>query len=430
MAYENNHFVPRLVLRRYGNKLNYFDIKNSTFKTGRRIEDVFSFKNLYPLDLELRLKDIESRFGDLLNNKILNADKELVLTRKELTLIKKFLIIEMFRVPDALVEHPNAKDSKEFSKGLYGFEEKIVEGETFEEYIFRTIRSILDSDDLESYYNNPDKTYEGFKWFKLVSSCYLTFWDSKESKEDFIITDRGLTCEHEKTRFEFEKFGFKEELIKEGFMLSKLFSPNTLTEKQKQEYFYLGELSRFVYANYYMFSISETRMIGLINPWYRLWGDSNKIKLFGGTPDVYPCMLSKEAMQVNRNEYVDKYIKDGVEQFTPNDLDKYIYDIKNLSFEDVCIINCMMLDRTYEFMGYVDSNKILRSLMVYNNLRVKLNDFKALQRELESLGYTFPNPKRYYDLINRITLISFTPAEQKYIDFMFDFRNKLKNGKI
>lgn len=428
MAYKNNHFVPRLVLRRYGDKINYYNLKSNKYFTNKNIENCFSQKKIYPIDVELKLGEIEGRFGDLLNNKILKADDELVLYRNELTLIKKFLMIEMFRVPDALVEHPESKHNPDFCSKLYGFEEKTIENESYSEYIFRTIRTIIDSNDIEDYLKNPDKTYEGAKWFLLFNSCYLTFWDSTESNEDFLITDRGMTCEHEKTRFAFEQYGFKEELIKKGYIFSKM-RDMKLSKQQKKEYSNIMNLSSFVYANYYMFSISETRMIGLINPWYRLWFDQEKIKVFGSTPDVYPCMLSKQAMAVNRNDYVKQMVIDGISYYLKDDKDKYIYDIKYLQFEDVCLINAMMLDRTFEILGFVNSNKIIRSLTVYNNIKHGLNDFKGLQVILENLGYDFPKSKKYQMEADRITGINFTEEEQKYINVMFDLKNKINDFK-
>ena len=426
MAYDDNHYVPKLVLRRYGDKINYYNLKTKQLYVRRSIDNCYYRRKLYPIDIELKIRDIEGRFGDLLNNKILKAEKELILSRDELTLIKKFLIIEMFRVPDALVEHPESKHNPNFSSKLYGFQEKIIEEESYSEYIFRTIRTVIDSYDYEDYLKNPNKTYEGAKWFILVNSCYLTFWDSTESNEDFLITDRGMTCEHEKSRFAFERLGFNEELVKNGFIFSKL-NDTSLNEEQKNIYFYLMNMSSFVYANYYIFSIAETRMIGLINPWYRLWFDDNKIKVIGSTPDVYPCMLSKQAMNVNRNDYVNLAEVDGKIVYYKDDKDKYIYDIKYLQFEDVCLINMMMLDRIYEFLGFVNTSKIIRSLTVYNNLKYKLNDYEKLQTELEKLGYDFPKNKKYTLLADEIPKISFTKEEQKYINLMIDLKNKIND---
>lgn len=46
--YENNHYVPRLVLRRYGNKINKYNLKKKDYIVAGNIKSAFSEKNLYP----------------------------------------------------------------------------------------------------------------------------------------------------------------------------------------------------------------------------------------------------------------------------------------------------------------------------------------------------------------------------------------------
>ena len=430
-GYENNHYVPRLVLRRYGDRINKYNLKTKEYIVSGNIKSAFNEKNLYPEELEKRLASIEGKFADLLNNKLLKEPEKIVLHRDEIWLIKKFLVLEMFRVPDALSEHRTVKDSPEFSSAAYGFKEKKIDGESYRDYIFRTMNVIIDANSFDDIIKNPNKTYESAKWFLLYNNCYLTFWDSTNSNEDFFITDRGMTCEHEKTRFEFEQYGFKEELIKSGYILSKVFD-ESLPQNQKDAYFELMEKSRFVYANYYMFSISATRMIGLINPWYRLHFDNDLVKKLG-VPEVYPCMLSKEALETNTVKYINQFkIDNGT--FDPekdfDSKDEYIYNVKYISFEDVCIINCMMLDRAYEMIGFAEANKIKKSLNIYTKLLVKLNDYNALKEKLINDGYDFSNSKKYNDFAFEITHIKFTPEELKYINKMFELQKMLKDVKI
>ncbi len=110
----------------------------------RNIKSAFSEKNLYPEELEKRLASVEGRFGDLLNNKLLKEQEKIILHRDEIWLIKKFLVLEMFRVLDALNENRTVKDSPEFSSMTYGFTEKKIEGESYRDYVFRTMNVIID----------------------------------------------------------------------------------------------------------------------------------------------------------------------------------------------------------------------------------------------------------------------------------------------
>ena len=429
--YENNHFVPRLNLRRYGEKINRYNLKTKEYLPYGNIKNAFSAKNIYPVELEKALATVEGKFADILANKVLVANEEVALTRKEIWHIKKYLALLMFRVPKSINDERSYKDSEQYLEKILGVKAKRISNESPQDYTFRTMKAIIDAVDYDDLLKNPNITYDALKWMTLYKNCYLTIWDSKESREDFFITDIGMTCEHEKTRFAFEKQGFKEELIKSGFIASKM-ADSTVDKDQKQIYAGLGQLSTLVGANYYMFSISETRMIGMINPWFRLFFDENKINALGGVPDVCPCLLTMDALETNTNEYVnqDKSINGFLDMKYLDDNDKYIYRIKNLSFKDVCIINCMMLDRADEVIGFVDAKKIFKSLNIYNNLVVKLNDYKSLVDLLYSYGYDFNNNDKMKNLALDITKIDFTANEWKYINVMFDFKNKFSGVKI
>ena len=179
MAYENNHFVPQLILRRYGDRINRYNLKNDEYFVNGNIRNCFSCKNLYPKELEIKLCDVESRFANLLNNKILPAKDELILYRGEISLIKKFLLLQMFRVPESLVEQEGSKDNSTFCEKIYGFKEKVIPNETFKEYVFRTMNLIIDCKDFEELLEREDKTYLAVKWALLYQACYLTIYQYK-----------------------------------------------------------------------------------------------------------------------------------------------------------------------------------------------------------------------------------------------------------
>ena len=241
-----------------------------------------------------------------------------------------------------------------------------------------------------------------------------------------------MTCEHEKTRFAFEQYGFKEELIKKGYLFSKMID-QSLNSDQKAMYFMHGQLCRHVYANYYMFSISETRMIGMINPWFRLHYDENKIKIAQGVPDVFPCKLSREAIEPNKNRYVNVKDINSTPYMSTSDYDskdEYIYKIKDLKLEEVYLINCLMLDRVAEVVGFVNTNKVIKSINVYSKLKSHINNYDGLKSKLIDLGYNFSNSEKYQKIADNITWIEFSKEERKYIDLMFIFKNKMKDVKI
>ena len=72
-------------------------------------------------------------FGDLLANKILNTKGQVVLNKKEVTLIKKFLLIAQERVPSSPDWNKKIHTQEERWLKL-GYRETKIENETDKEY--------------------------------------------------------------------------------------------------------------------------------------------------------------------------------------------------------------------------------------------------------------------------------------------------------
>ena len=94
----NNHIVPRLTLRKFGEKICLFNVKTGEYKEDVKIDNAFSENDFYSDEVEDKLnRKIESQFGNLFANKLLNANNTIELKRNELYLIKKFLLISVIR---------------------------------------------------------------------------------------------------------------------------------------------------------------------------------------------------------------------------------------------------------------------------------------------------------------------------------------------
>lgn len=75
MSYKNNHYVPRLVLRRFADKVSVYNIKTGELAENKRLEKVFALSELYSEEVEKELAEkIESPFALILNNKILSSN--------------------------------------------------------------------------------------------------------------------------------------------------------------------------------------------------------------------------------------------------------------------------------------------------------------------------------------------------------------------
>ena len=198
----NNHYVPRLILRKFSDKLDLYNVKTGEFKENISVEHAYSKGNFYDEKTEEKLnKRIESQFGNLLSNVILKQDKEISLSRQNLLLVKKFLMISIIR-------SIKGEECMEKEKNLYNlcgapapFEEKQIMGETSFEYWIRTLNVILDTDGTpQQILDHPDKTYSAHRWACIVNGAYLAFWDAPSDRDEFVITDIGMTSENENIR--------------------------------------------------------------------------------------------------------------------------------------------------------------------------------------------------------------------------------------
>ena len=118
MAYSNNHYVPQFILRRFGNKINRYNVKTGNLVIKGSTLNAFSDEKIYPEWLEKMFGNLESRIANLIDNKVLKADGEVVLTRADNILIKKFFTIATLRVPDSSLFNKKHFESEESYRNL------------------------------------------------------------------------------------------------------------------------------------------------------------------------------------------------------------------------------------------------------------------------------------------------------------------------
>ena len=363
MAYSNNHFVPRLVLRRYKERLSVFNVKTGELTENNKLENIFSEEKLYDEDIEIKLgQNVESPFASILNQKILKADagEEIELTRRELNIIKKFLLTEQMRVfinegkYSALEKYLTAVQK---AAGIeYPFDEKIIEKETIEMRWQRNLRVIVECSDLRHIQEHELCTYEIYRWAQIYNSGYLAFWDSTSSGEDFIVSDIGMTSEVEPS---YVKIGL--EVEKWNYLLKALEGSGKNAEKEL--YFALLNDQRNFHENFYMFSISKNRMIVIINPFFRLYSNrqyANEVSV--PKPDIWPTeILNKALFAKNKSQQLPVVFGKPV----LNDNDKFWYKIQSMEFDDAVWVNMLMLDRIDTYLGFANMENIADSIFNY-----------------------------------------------------------------
>ena len=381
----NTHYVPRLILRKFSNELCLYNVKTGQLKENISIERAYALEDYYDSETEKNLSNkIESHFGNLLANHILKCDKVISLSRKQLYLVKKFLLISVLR-------SIRAEDFAQYEKGFYDrldygkrlidqmygeereedessapFEEKVVEGETPFQYWMRTLNVILDTDGTpQGILDHPDKTYPAYRWSYLIGNAYLAFWDAPNERDEFVITDIGMTSENEKGWDGVRVHNMK----KTGFMrnvLVKAFNENAPTEVLQQMYSDLHAQNNFS-ENFMMFPISSKRMIVLISPFFKY---KDKYRDYDTPPKLEDLTVipNPRLFEPNRNYY--KYKQKFGQPFKYHDDDRYIYDVKTLSSDEIRYCNALFLDRINTHLGFSSLEHAVGSIIKYK----KLND--------------------------------------------------------
>jgi len=359
-----NHYVPRLILRKFSDRLSLYNIKTGELKESIPPEHAYSKEDFYGDETEKKLNlQIESQFGGLLSNLILKSDKEIRLSRTNLLRIKKFLIVSVLRSIKAEEWMNKERRFYELCHMPAPFEEKQVAGETSFEYWLRTLNVILDTDGTPGQIlEHPNKTYPAYRWAYIVNSAYLAFWDAPDNRDEFVITDIGMTSENEKGWDGIRVHNHK----KIEFIESLLENTNNTNERDSLLAL-LNSVSNFS-ENFQMFPISSKRMIVLISPFFKFryfMKESGKAVTDLSELTVIP---NEKLFEPNRNFYVLPQTHGKEPQYHEND--RYIYDIKKLTNAEIRYCNALFLDRIDEYLGFSSLDRVVGSIIKYK----KLND--------------------------------------------------------
>ncbi len=381
---KNSHYVPQFILNKFSNKLCIYNVKTGEFKENIKPEKAFVKKGFYSDEVEDKLnKRIEANFSMLLSEKILKRNDVIELTRDELKLVKKYLLVSVIRsmgaekilqkeksfynnLMELFIKNGLSKEEA-IKKTERPFEEVHISNETPYDYWMRTIEVVLDTDGSpEKILEHPLKTYPAHRWSKIIYSGYLSFWDAEFEHDEFVITDIGMTSENEKGWNGVTIFNTK----KRDFLMSLLqYEKN---EEIRQElYRQLIFLDSF-HENFEMFPISAKRMIVEIAPFYKF---RHMFKDYYSMPNLEDLteLVNEILYAPNDNTYIYPQ-KNGKLKYHKDD--KYIYRINPLTKEETRYCNALFLDRINTTLGFSSLNKAIGSIVQYK----KLNSYPYVPR--------------------------------------------------
>lgn len=339
----NSHFIPQLILRHFceDGKINYFNITNKTVEQ-RSTKSVFTQKGYYPDQLEKDLcYKIEVQFANILNQKLLCNNHKIVLTRDDMLVFKKFLIITVLRVKDEGMEQnawyqvlkrdgfiPETSDSFDLLCGDF----------------YDNINKILlckSLDDLIEVLQHA-KNINLFSYITDIIYSYNVFVRTNNCKEDFLISDKGWAS------------------YRGPISVKKLNAMYNMLERRYDPF-----IDTIIHMSspqdYAVFPLTRNFAVIAMSPAFKMYlsGMPYKIIYPDNAPSLSQCLGfgDSRTIEVPKN----KMRRDGVQE--------YYYEIQQLSKKDVIFLNSLLLKSADKYCGFANKQRVDESLKEYYSAR-------------------------------------------------------------
>lgn len=360
-----NHYIPQFIIKKFSKAINVFYFETKELRENRPSEKVFFEKDIYDDEVEKSLNiNLESTFSNLVTDKLLKEKDDIILTRKELLLVKKYMLVSSIRAQgkehfrDYLISFKKKtnnffKYNQSFRNTSLPFTEETTLSDR--ELFNNAILAFSQAKYIADLANNPLCTREMVAYAAPFLLSYITFWDAPDDNE-FILSDIGMVSEYE---------GIHQ--ITGGLALSKLsylFHQIYSDDKRKAIYGDLFSINEVMYENYDIFNISKKRCLIMISPFFRQYFEMNcclfdkenteLIKL--PQPYIWPAIIQNKNLFVPpKNEYmINPYIQ------TEEDL--YIYESKKLTQEELIYINSMLITQSKKLIGFDSGKNVFPSI--------------------------------------------------------------------
>ncbi len=385
-----NHIVSQMIIKRFADAINVFDAASGRIDLNKKPAKVFYQIDRLTPELETLLSTaIESRFANLLYGK-LNDKHVVTLTREELYLIKRYLLMISVRMYSEEEFYATINSLKKncdmylMAHPEYRHLKRNDELNLTPKQLYETaLRIYCEHADLNEMFDDPRLTLEMLCWARPFIDSYLAIWDAPEGME-YILSDCSMVSEYEGVHeltggLDLSKFSYcYYKLLDEKDDLTKMFYADLLAKCQ------------MMYENYNVFNLSSTRSLVLINPFFRMYFKQETMFVDEGKkqsldkPDIWPSILqNKDLFDVPKNEY--KSFIPGM--FLMDDL--FFYEVKTLTPDELVYINSMIIRMTHNIFGFNDVNAIKDSVdfAVWEQASLINGDFITLENKEDTIKF-------------------------------------------
>jgi hypothetical protein len=327
----NSHYVPQFILRNFytDDKITYCDLEKRTVQL-RNTRSVFSEDGYYPENIEKALCDkAEHLFANLYHNKLENARNTITLTRDELFVLKKYLVVCSVRYKYEFTEEEKRRIKSygpAFEVDYDRCLNEILSCETldevfellgkYEKYLYNTFQG-KDSGD------SSDANMPLWSELKDILHSYIIFVKTRD--EQFLIPDVGRAT------------------YQGPLGLAKTISVTELFYKTQDPRF--AQLLQLIGPrDYTVYPLSKNFAIVSMCSFFKLFTDS-EVQANVKMPDEYPTLSSLL-------EFGDRNIIAPPKVRFKGYYDReYIYDIKTLTTKDVCHFNSLMMGECKRYIA-------------------------------------------------------------------------------
>ena len=385
-----NHIVSQMIIRRFANAINVFDVETGRIDASKKPSKVFYKHDRLSEDLEKLLsKNIESRFANLMYGK-LNEENMVTLTREELFLVKRYLLmvsVRMYSENEFYQTINNLKKNCNFYLLAHPEYKNIKRNDelnlTPKEFYDLTLRIYCEHPDINEMSEDPRITLEMLCWARPFIDSYLAIWDAPEGME-YILGDCSMVSEYE---------GVHE--LTGGLDLSKFsycYYQLTHCTDEEDKLYYVDTIAKcqLMYENYNVFNLSSKRSLVLINPFFRQYFKQDVVIIGKGKtkkipkPDIWPSIIqNKDLFDVPKNEY--KGFLPGM--FLMDDL--FFYEVKTLAPDELVYINSLIIRMTHDIFGFNDIRGIKDSVdyAVWRQANLLNGNFLTLEKKEEMFKF-------------------------------------------
>lgn len=374
----NQHYVQKALVNKFATKIDekLYKICHLDLQTGKAeyksTGEVFSAKNIYDLSNQEDIKQLENKFNTCIEqpfssilNKIINTDcSQIVLTRKELGIIRKYFLMQLFRNPLNMAHSANMLPNETFLG-----QEQRLENETNLEMLKREMLVLCDCDiddpnligmvnvewQCKDIIHSPIifvKTEQEFCTNELGYSCECTVLNIKDMLDRCDVTPINEELKH--------KYGatnisaMKEELKNHGYNcpydLCTIFPTSSHTAiifaNKEWCYYHL-----YNYRNQLCQQIFSSNIVNrhLKNP---------NVKF------VKEKEILETGLNVVRPEFLDK-----------NDI--FVYELQPLNLQETNWVNALMFDVAQKDIGMRSPKAMISAIEQYNYYSVILKSKKS-----------------------------------------------------